>query len=464
MKRAPAGSAPAAEPSDESPQKSTKTMRLTFHYFRHLCGFFRLRNRHAQDAYPSLSSTSRSICVYTRLSSSLKLATFYLLFTALGLGAATKARSPYAEQIARLEPMSTRGLDSSLASVLGKYYENTFTNDSTWEKIQSIRFDGTLHLPQGVLRFTAFKKKPDYCKVIIFAPNGARIVMAYDGQDAWQFTTTQLTPQKARQSSGASEPTASSAASPIGDKAEQTSTAPEINPLSPRMFPLSMPAAEALNFIRDATTGGHLLYPGIEGKKIEILGITTRDGQRFYELEVTLPDGQQIRSQLNGAYAEVRQITTNNVNADQEVTRHSDFREIDGVRIAFSSTLTVGDQQAHQSRIHKVQTNLGLMPWIFSRPSGAYIPGGVPNKANTIPYSSELSPIKAPLSPGLSGVEGSEGDWPNARETEWSESVFKLDSPAFHFMPPHREDRNLDPSVLTAEEAQALLKDLEAEH
>jgi hypothetical protein len=362
--------------------------------------------------------------------------------------------------------MSTRGLDSSLASVLGKYYKNTFTNDSTWEKIQSIRFDGTLHLPQGVLRFTAFKKKPDYCKVIIFAPNGARIVMAYDGQDAWQFTTTQLTPQKAEQSSGASELTASLPTSPLGDKAEQKSTTPEIHPLSPRMTSSLMPAAEALNFIRDATTGGHLLYPGIEGKKIELLGITTRDGQRFYELEVTLPDGQQLSSQLNGTYTEVRQVTTNNVNGDQEVITHSDFREIEGVRIAFSSTLTVGGQQAHQSRIYKMQTNLGLMPWMFSRPSGAYIPGDVPNKANTIPYSSELSPIKAPLTPDLSEVEGSEGEWPNASEIEWSESVFKLDSPAsaFHFMPPHREDRNLDPSVLTAEEAQALLKDLEAEH
>jgi hypothetical protein len=362
--------------------------------------------------------------------------------------------------------MSTRGLDSSLASLLRKYYKNTFTNDSTWEKIQSIRFDGTLQLPQGDLSFTAFKKKPDYCKVVIFAPNGGRIIMAYDGQDAWQYATTKRTPQEAMQSSDAAERITYLPGAQFDGKAEQEPAAPEIHSLSPRMTPSPMPAAEALNFIRDATTGGHLLYPGIEGKKIEPLGITTSKGQQFNELEVTLPDGQQLRSHLNGGYLEFRRITTNNANGDQEVITHSDFREIDGVRIAFSSTLTVDGQQVHQSRIHKVQTNLGLMPWMFSRPSGAYIPGDVPNKANTIPYSSTLSPIKAPLTPDLSEVEGSEGEWPNASETEWSESAFKLDSPApaFHFMPPHREDRNLDSSVLTAEEAQALLKDLEAEH
>lgn len=64
-------------------------------------------------------------------------------------------------------PMDVEGLDAKLADVLTKYYKRTFGGPDNWKQIQSVRFDGILHLTDGSVRFTAFKKKPNYSKVVI---------------------------------------------------------------------------------------------------------------------------------------------------------------------------------------------------------------------------------------------------------------------------------------------------------
>jgi hypothetical protein len=260
--------------------------------------------------------------------------------------------------------MDTTGLGYGISNVLRNYYRHNFTDSKTWQQLESIRFDGTLHLAQGVVRFTAFKKKPDHCKVVIFASNGGRIVMAYDGADAWQLNT-----------------------------------------LQPEAQAIAMPEAEALNFIRDATTGGHLLYPLIEGKTITLAGTADVDGQRAYHLQIQLPDGQQVQSFLDmTSFAEIRQITTNNLNGDEEVITHSDFRQIDGICVPFISTLTVDGQQIHQVRMYNVQTDIGVMPWMFARPAGANLE--LSRNGTNIPNSPDLSEVgRHALMPQLSARE-----------------------------------------------------------
>ncbi|MFB3133670.1 MAG: hypothetical protein ACE10K_14225, partial [Rhodothermales bacterium] len=57
------------------------------------------------------------------------------------------------------------------------YREARFDLDRIHEiEQQTLRFEGVLSMPQGALSFVAFKKKPDYCKVVLFGGNGARIV------------------------------------------------------------------------------------------------------------------------------------------------------------------------------------------------------------------------------------------------------------------------------------------------
>lgn len=240
----------------------------------------------------------------------------------------------YRESIRLLDPMGLTEVDREVASLLRNYYSFNFTDAESWDRLQSIRFEGLLHLPQGSLRFIAFKKKPDFTKIVIFSGDKPILVMAYDGEDAWQIDLSQ-----------SSEPS-------------------------------SMPAVEALNFIRDATTGGHLFYPEIINKKIELKGASVVGGRRCYELLITLPNGQMVTSFLDMAnFSEYQQRTTNAASGNQEMVRNLEFRDYEGIRIPVRSDLIVDGQVAHTVEMINVQFNLGVMPWMFARSSGAYLPG-----------------------------------------------------------------------------------------
>ncbi|MEC7274064.1 MAG: hypothetical protein VXU48_02345 [Verrucomicrobiota bacterium] len=226
------------------------------------------------------------------------------------------------------DAMNTYGLDKKLASILDKYYRNNFSSQQEWHELKSIRYGGTLLLDGSELRFNAYKKKPHYCKFTVVAVNGGSIEMGYDGKDAWQSNTV------------TSEPSLT-----------------------------SMPEAEASNFIRDATIGGHLLYPLIEGKEVELLGAAVVGKDRCYEIQVTLPDGQIIRSFLDiSDFSELRRVTTNQVSGLEEVITNSDFRKIGSIRIPFHSILSRDGTQVHEIRITQAKANQGTMNWMFTRP------------------------------------------------------------------------------------------------
>lgn len=233
-----------------------------------------------------------------------------------------------------VKPMDVEGLEPKLVDILTKYYGKTFGGAENWDRIQSVQFDGVLHHSQGKLRFTAFKKKPNYSKVVIYLGGDARLVMAYDGEDAWQLNTMEA-----------------------GAK------------------PTAMPPEEARNFIRDATIGGHLLFPLLKGKEIKRLGVNNVERLPCYQIEVKLPDGQRILSELNvGHYSELSQTTQNAVSGLEEQSIFSDFREVDGVRFPFASVMKSGGEVVHRVEMLRIQVNIGIMPWMFERASAAYIP------------------------------------------------------------------------------------------
>lgn len=232
--------------------------------------------------------------------------------------------------------MDLSGVARGLANVLRNYYEFTFQDVLVWGDVESIRFDGILETANGSVRFTAFKKKPDYAKVVLFLGKEAKYVMAFDGRDTWRFNTGE-----------------------------------------PDAAPIDMPEDEARGFIRDATTGGHLLYPRIAGKRIELLEERFElDGKRYYQLQTTLPSGQVIRHFINVInFAEERQVSTNSISGAEETYLYGDFRRINGLRIPFETTVFVDGEKSHETRLYRVRANVGAMPWIFARPSGAYLPG-----------------------------------------------------------------------------------------
>lgn len=256
-----------------------------------------------------------------------------LIFCPSVSGSDADGINDYAVSIERLSPFDTTGLKPGLANVLRAFYDRTYTDADTWAAVESFRFNGALHFPDAAVEFTVFKKKPNLMKVVLKTPNGHWVTMGYDGQEAWQLRTQE---------------------SALARK---------------------MPAMEARNFIRDSATGSHLLYPRIEGKSIELVGTTTINDARAYELRITLPDGQVIRSFLDmTSFAEVQQITTNQATGIEEVTRYENFRRREGIRIPFTSTRLVDGVEIHQSRIEEVRVNEGVTPWMFRRPPMKGVP------------------------------------------------------------------------------------------
>jgi hypothetical protein len=172
--------------------------------------------------------------------------------------------------------------------------------------------------------------------VVIRGSNGqGRLVFAYDGQEAWQSNS-------------------------IGSDSAESGL---------------MPPDEAKNFIRDATIGGHLLDPLLEGKQIEITGVVEVGDKTCYEIEITLPDGQRILSAIDIVeYAERRQITTNQVNNQKEINFYRDFRVIDGVRFPFTNVMKSNGKEMHRVEMIKIRVNPGLTEAIFQRPSAVIAP------------------------------------------------------------------------------------------
>ena len=251
----------------------------------------------------------------------------------------SEAAPTYREAIAQMEPMDLGGMDSRVAQILREYYRLSLGGRVGWEQVESLRFEGVLRMPQGALSFVAFKKKPDYCKIVLFAGK-ERVVMSYDGTDAWQLNTMESTD------------------------------------------PVAMPPLEALNFIRDAPTAGHLLYPTLPGKQIELLGTRMVGEYTCYDLQVTLPDGQQVTYAIDLTdFVERQQIVENAVSKSLEVTTHDALKVVKGVSVPTVSRMEADGVFTHEVRMRSVEVNVGVMPWMFARPSGLYVPGRLPEGA-----------------------------------------------------------------------------------
>jgi hypothetical protein len=275
----------------------------------------------------------------------------------------------YREATLNQDPMDLEGVPSRVASILRNYYRVSLGGEDGWSAVESFRFDGILRMQGGALSFVAFKKKPDYCKVVVLGGKGVRVVMSYDGVDAWQLNT--------------------------GESSEAS----------------DMPPLEALNFIRDATAGGHLLYPTLPGKRIELLpGLQTVDGRECYHLQVTLADGQQVIYAIDRLeFIERQMVVVNAVSGGTEVTTHKRIEPVEGVLVPMESTMTIDGEFVHSVEMRAVHVNTGLMPWMFARPSGSYAPGvaaevevgptSAPNLERAAATQSVVEPLRFPSAP-----------------------------------------------------------------
>ena len=223
--------------------------------------------------------------------------------------------------------MDTEGVDRGLANVLKNFYLRSFGGSEAWEEISSLRIKGRLLIDDQELPFISFHKKPNLVKTRIGISSENVLIYAYDGRKVWVEN-------------------------------EQTGTASAMEP------------ADARNFIRTAQTGSVLLYPKYPGKTIELEGTIEKDGERYYKLITTLPDGQSLTSYVHTVTYEERYFeATDHVNGHRELTVYSDFRVQEGFRFPFKNELFVEGEYHHTVIIDDLRTNVGMTPWFFVQPA-----------------------------------------------------------------------------------------------
>ncbi len=220
-------------------------------------------------------------------------------------------------------PMDVTGFESRLARALTGFYEKSYGGAEEWKTLESLKYKGRLEVESAVFKFVAYKKKPDFNKIVLIGPSGQRLVTAYDGSSVWREAPTAVEP---------------------------------------------MSSAEKANFRRDGVFDSHLLYPNKEGKQVELLGTARLGEDLCYEIKVTLESGDVIEYLLDAtAFVERQQKTVNNVSGKVEVVTHSDFRKVGSVVVPHVSVMESEGAVMHTIYLSEVSVNKGVMPWMFTR-------------------------------------------------------------------------------------------------
>ena len=266
----------------------------------------------------------------TRFAYVLLLSLFWL--TAL-LWSSEKTIKPYRyadllvnEETVLPDPMDTKGLSQKVSDTLQSYYRNSLGGAESWQKIKSLCIKGMLIYPNGkYYRFVNYRKRPDLNKSIIYVGNNERIITCFDGFEAWQIKTFESETSK------------------------------------------TMSLDASIDFIRDSWFGGHLVWPLLPGKTIEILEAATIDDKICIQTKVVLPNQQYYLYFLDSNRHQVAEQSLR-VDGTKRYIEQSDFKNVSGLMIAFSSKLYTNDEFIRETVIESVEVNKGVMPWMFKRP------------------------------------------------------------------------------------------------
>lgn len=222
----------------------------------------------------------------------------------------------------RQTPMPDLG-QGRLAKILTRYYGEGLGGAENWNQISSLKVAGTLKLESGEYELNAYQKKPNLIKMTIRG-NQRDLVLAYDGETAWQ----QL---------------------PGRD------TQPEV-----------MGADEARRFVHSAHFGNHLLYPFGAGKKIEYIDTVPAEGNICHQIRVTLDTDYQVDYFIDiRSYLEIRVVNTDLRNQSTSSVVYKDYIREYGMPIAKQVESFENGEWVSSLKLDEVKVNSGVIPWMF---------------------------------------------------------------------------------------------------
>lgn len=217
----------------------------------------------------------------------------------------------------------TSGFNAELGELLNKYYR-TLGGFDRWSEVESFLIHGVVHFPgSGSLQFKNYRMKPDLNKLVLYLPKGYKLVLCFNGLDAWQL---------------------------------HTFVSPEPN---------LMPVEQSIDFIRDACFGGHLLYPKLEGKELTLLDNDVADESTHRDIEVVLPNGQNIIYSLSTLGYLIAEETKSMQSGISKRVEMSEFKRISGVAIPFEGKTYFDGELVQEVRIESVKLNHGVYAWMF---------------------------------------------------------------------------------------------------
>jgi hypothetical protein len=190
--------------------------------------------------------------------------------------------------------------------------------------VDTLLIKGEIRFPNGETRaFKNYRKKPDQNKTIIYLPEDFEVIQSFDGMEAWEWLTF--------------------------ESAE------------PRLMSHDL----AMDFIRDACFGSHLIYPLLSGKRFEFLGHQMVDGKPLMLIKVGLPNDQEVHFGLNASGYQISEETINFSDQKKRKTLQSNFKTISGIVIPFTSKTYAGGELIQEVHIDSVVFNKGVYSWMF---------------------------------------------------------------------------------------------------
>lgn len=228
--------------------------------------------------------------------------------------------------VLRQTPMPEMG-DSRIAKILQRYYQAGLGGAENWDRIESLNVAGTLSLDDVDCEFVAYQKKPNLLKMSFRKPpNPNSVVLAYDGELAWQHRP------------------ADSAPGP-------------------------MPASEARRFIHSSQFGNYLLYPFAEGKTIRYMDTVPAEGSICHQIRVVLDTGYQVDYFIDiRSYLETKVENTDLRSGVRNSVVYKDYTVEYGVPIATQVESYEDGEWVSSLSLTEVKVNSGVMPWMFQMP------------------------------------------------------------------------------------------------
>lgn len=227
-------------------------------------------------------------------------------------------------------PVKAADSDPRLRQILDRYTQ-AMGGRAALERIDSIRIRGHSSTVNGeVHQISVIKKRPNMVRITVNLGN-ADLTMAYDGNEAWQML----------------------------ERPSRTT----VKKLS---------GEEARRFQREGVITSLLLQgpPIIEG--VELIGEERFAGVDCYVLQVNFSGGSFTRYFIDQrAYVErkIVEYPTGDLNEKGNIHIPSDYRMVDGVKVAFRTLRRSEGQTQAETIIEAVEINPGVINRFFQYPA-----------------------------------------------------------------------------------------------